>query len=448
MSFTGFLDKRVIVMGLGRFGGGVGAARWLAEQGARVLVSDLATEARLADSVRKLEGLPIEFHLGGHHVADLDGADLLVVNPAVDKSKSDFVKAAIARNIALSSEMNLFFERCPAKIIGVTGTVGKSTTTAMIFDVLYAELKHLKGSPNNVWLGGNIGDSLLPDLHRIAPQDYVVLELSSFQLEDLAPLHTSPHIAVLTNLTPHHLERHGDFESYIRAKAGLFAYQTPGDFAVVSEQAAAVLRDHVPIPDGIRIITYGPAMQLAGQLRVIGEHNLHNAAAATEVGRLLSLSDEVIFEELREFSGLPHRLEFVREYNGVSYYNDSKATSPEATITALKAFDKKVILLCGGYDKHVPFDALAEAICERTRLVICFGETRAKIATYIRRLECQRPLPALKTVHEFNGGPNLARRLAQPGDVVLFSPACASFDEFANFEQRGDRFKTIVMGWI
>ncbi len=441
-------NKRVVVMGLGRFGGGVGVSRWLIEQGAQVTVTDLADEPQLSKSVGQLEGLPIEFHLGGHDPGDLDAADLLVVNPAVDKAKSDFVQAAVGCKIPITSEMNLFFERCSTKTIGITGSTGKSTTTAMIFDVLYAQIRKLKGTPANVWLGGNIGESLLSDLTRMMPQDYVVLELSSFQLEDLGNLGKSPHISVLTNLSPHHLDRHGTVDHYIRAKANIFAHQSVSDFALIGEQAAAVLADHqISLGDQQKIV-FGPATELAGQLKVLGEHNLHNAAAALHIGRWLNLPDDDIIEELKQFKGLPHRLEFVRSYNGVGYYNDSKATTPQATITALKAFDNKVILVCGGCDRGGSLQTLAEAICDHARVVICSGENRAKVATSVRRLGGEHPLPSIKSVHEFNGGINLARRLAQPGEVVLFSPAAPSYDQFANYEQRGDRFKAIVNGWI
>ncbi len=181
---------------------------------------------------------------------------------------------------------------------------------------------------------------------------------------------------------------------------------------------------------------------------MIGEHNQHNATAALHVGRLLGLSDGIVVEELSKFSGLPHRLEFVRTYDEARYYNDSKATTPQATATALAALEGKVILICGGCDRPYDYELLGSVARERARVVICFGENRAKIATYIRRAPAATPLPTIKSVHEFNGGINLARRLARPGEVVLFSPAAASYDAFANYEQRGDHFKAIVNGWI
>ncbi len=443
-----FAKRKVVVMGLGRFGGGVGVSRWLAREGAKVTVTDLADESELTESIAELQGLAIEFHLGEHDPGDLDDAELVVVNPAVDKSQSDFVQAARARGIPISSEMNLFFERCPAKIIGITGSTGKSTTAAMIFDVLYAQVKQLTGQPENVWLGGNIGESLLSDIPNMTHRDYAVLELSSFQLDDLASLGKSPHVSILTNLTPHHLDRHGSFDNYIRAKINIFAHQSDQDFALIGEQAAGVLAERGVNAGLGRRITFGPAGELAGQLRVLGDHNLHNAAAALHVGRLLGLSDQTVVDELKHFQGLPHRLEFVRTYNGVSYYNDSKATTPQAAITAMRAFEEKMVLLCGGCDRGEPLAELAEAICAHARVVICGGQNRAKIARNIRRLKDRCHLPVIKSVHDFAGGINLARRLAQPGEAVLFSPAAASYDQFLNYELRGNQFKGIVNGWI
>ena len=253
---------------------------------------------------------------------------------------------------------------------------------------------------------------------------------------------------MVTNLSPIHLDRHGTFENYLHAKAQIFAHQTPDDVLLLSEQAAGVLTDkQIPL-GGQRQIIYGQAAELAGRLNVIGEHNQHNATAALHVGRLLGLSDSIVVEELSKFAGLPHRLEFVRTYEDARYYNDSKATTPQATATALAAFEGKVILICGGCDRPYDYELLACVARERARVVICFGETRAKIATYIRRVPAATPLPTIKSVHEFNGGINLARRLARPGEVVLFSPAAASYDAFVNYEQRGDHFKTIVNNWI
>jgi len=450
-----FNNKRAVVVGLGHFGGGAGVTRWLAEQGARVLVTDLADEQSLQSSLARLRDLSLEYRLGKHDVADLEGADLVVVNPAVDKASSELIRSAVARKIPLTSEMNLFFERCHGKIIGVSGSIGKSTTTAMVFDILQTYCDRLGSSPVSVWLGGNIGASLLSDLPQIAPEDYVVLELSSFQLEDLAYLPASSgecciphcHIAVLTNLFPHHLERHGDLSTYLRCKMNLFTGQTKEDFAVVSEQAGSALQENGFAIVGPELQTFSGAGELQGQLRVPGDHQLQNAAAAQLVCRLVGLDDEVILKGLQQFAGLAHRLEWVRQYRGVDYYNDSKSTIPRATIIALEAFSEKVVLLVGGYDQPVDYEQMARAICDRARAVICFGGAGEKIATSIKSMCRQRSEPAVEIVHEFAVGVDHCRELALPGEVVLLSPGCPSFDAYANYQQRGDIFKSLVADW-
>jgi UDP-N-acetylmuramoylalanine--D-glutamate ligase len=442
-----FKDRRVILMGLGRFGGGVGAARWLAGQGARVLVTDLASADQLSASLQALDGLNVDLALGGHPESILDRADVVVVNPAVDRRGCAFVQAAVRRGVALTSEIELFLERCPARIVGITGSVGKSTTTAMVSHVLAACRPRIRGAPQRVWMGGNIGSSLLGELQHMEPRDVVVLELSSFQLEHLPAAGRRAHIAVLTQLQPHHLQRHGTYAAYIQAKLNLLAGQGPGDQALISRQAWAVLQEQGLMPaERPGLAVYEACAELAGRLRVPGPHQLCNAAAACAVGRLLGLEDPAMHEALAAFDGLPHRLERVREYDGVVYYNDSKATTPQATIAALQAVERPVVLLLGGADHHEELAELARLVRRRARSVICFGAARGRLASAIRRLPGE-PL-SLKTVHAFNGGINLARRLARSGDAVLFSPGCSSYDEFVNYEQRGDRFRGIVNSWI
>jgi len=459
--------KRVVVMGLGRFGGGVGLARWLCAQGARVVVTDLADRAVLADSLARLEGLPIEYHLGDHPLDLLEDCDLLVINPAVDKARSEFVRQAVRRGIAWTSEMNLFFQRCPARIVGVTGTAGKSTTAAMTARALEAGLDpgEQDGSQPRVWLGGNIGRSLLEDLPAIRPHDLVVLELSSFQLEDLARLAKSPHVAVLTNLAPNHLDRHGTFERYAEAKLNIVRYQDRRrDVCVVNGEddlalewvrrvrgdLAGVWRfwlDQAGRPCAAReskqAASDTPLVSGPFALRVPGRHNRLNAAAALAVARILG-SPERAAEALKAFAGLPHRLEFVREFEGVRYYNDSKSTTPEAAITALDAFEAPVVMIVGGYDKQVPLDALGRHLAWRAKAVVCMGATRAKLQSAVARYVGYVATPPVRLADSLPEAVEHARRLAAPGDVVVLSPGCASYDMFANYEHRGELFKRIV----
>jgi len=437
---------RILVMGLGRFGGGVGVSRWLAAQGAVVTVSDQAPESDLAESVAALTGVPISFHLGGHDAADLDRCDLLVVNPAVDKTRSEFFQLAQRRGIKWTSEMNLFLERCPAAIVGITGSVGKSTTTAMVGAMLEAAARQPDWSRGRVWVGGNIGRSLLFGLSEMSAADVVVLELSSFQLEDAAALRRSPHIAVLTNFRPNHLDRHGTMGAYAAAKRNILAFQRPGDVAVLPSPDRLSGAPFEPA-DGVRVVCYDRVPAEGLGLRVPGAHNRANAAAALAVADALGVSGDVARRALAGFAGLPHRLEFVREHAGVQYFNDSKTTTPEAAMTALDAFDQPVIMLCGGYDKGIPFDELARRLVERAKAVVCFGASREKIFVALREARRDADVPNLKSVFDFRGGVNLARHLATAGDVVVLSPGCASYDLFKNYEERGEAFRQIVKGW-
>lgn len=462
-------EKRVTVMGLGRFGGGVGVTRWLCLQGARVTVTDQANANTLADSIKQLEGLGVEYQLGGHDVALLKNTDLLVVNPAVDKSRNSFFAAALSRGIPWTSEMNLFFPRCRGRIIGITGSVGKSTTTAMIGDVLESAMRLLPATRRSrVWVGGNIGRSLLDALPEIGSNDLVVLELSSFQLEDLGHLQRSPSVAVLTALRPNHLDRHGTFENYVRAKANIFRYQNPAvDHAIVCAEDDVAVRTVVETLGGLsgvwqygvdeacrpvvtRSVRSGETVRLTWDdlsLQIPGRHNVLNAAAAYAVGQALALPAETWDNALRSFPGLPHRLQYVATVDGVAYYNDSKSTTPEAAITALKAFDRPAVILLGGYDKQATFDAMAACVVQRARAAVCYGSTGKKIHASIKDRSGSEGTPEVVDADGFEQAVHLARQSARPGDVVLLSPACASWDMFTNYEERGDTFCRIIRQW-
>jgi UDP-N-acetylmuramoylalanine--D-glutamate ligase len=465
-----FNGRRVLVMGLGRFGGGIGVCRWLAKQGARVTVTDLAPTEALADSIAALEGDAVTLRLGGHDPADLNDCDLLVVSPAVNKATSDYFKDAIARGVPWTSESNLFLQRCPATLVGITGSVGKSTTTAMIGAMLEAASKQPAWMRGRVYVGGNIGKSLLAALDEMTERDVVVLEMSSFQLEDAATVARSPDVALLTNLTPNHLDRHGSMDAYAGAKRNLFAFQNPGAIAVLPADEYTLSGHDFPINDGVTRLAFGldadgrPCLHRGGDvqstdvaLSVPGRHNAMNAAAALAACAALDVPPGLTGDALNAFPGLPHRLEFVRAHNGIRYYNDSKATTPDAAITALRAFDAPVVLLCGGYDKQLPFEAMAAEILQRCRGAVLFGAAREAIFVAVRRARgdgdssasnASTTTPSVKTVHDFQGGINLARRMARPGDVVLLAPGCASFDMFRNYEHRGDAFREIVRAWV
>ncbi len=437
-------NKRVLVMGLGRFGGGIGVTRWLVSQGAAVTVTDKGSAESLRGSMEQLAGLAVTYRLGEHLEADLQGCDLLVVSPAVDKAKSEFVQKAVARGIPLSSEMNLFLERCPARrIVGITGSAGKSTTTAMIGCVLtaYARAGHVP----HVWMGGNIGHSLLNDLHQMTPDDVVVLELSSFQLEDVAAIRWSPSHAVITNIKCNHLDRHGTMEAYTAAKLNVVRFQRPDGLAFVhaADEALAEQVREAGADSRLQRFEFDTAFRDA--VRVPGRHNEENAAAAIAVARALGIPDDLIARGLSEFMGLPHRLELVGEHNGVRYYNDSKSTTPESTLIALNAFSVPVIMMIGGGDKGMSFEEMCRQIVQKAKGVVCYGATGSAMFGLCGRFEreCSRPARVAKAA-SFDEAMGMAREMASPGDVVVMSPACTSYDMFTNYEQRGERFREIV----
>jgi len=424
--------KKVTVVGLGRFGGGVGVTKWLCATGAKVTVSDRADASELAESVRCLSGLDVQLHLGGHLEGDFLDADLLVVNPAVPKDLPLLIRSDAA-GVARTSEINLFLQRCPASVVGVTGSVGKSTTAAMIGAILQTRC--------STYVGGNIGGSLLDQLPRMGPHDVVVLELSSFQLEDLPIVGISPHVAVVTNLLANHLDRHGTLESYAAAKKNIFRFQGAEDVLVLNSACPASRGWADEAPGEAQL--FDPLGE-AFSLRVPGQHNQANAQAAWTAARQYGVPRDVAAEALERFSGLPHRLQFIAEIEGLRYYNDSKSTIPSATIAALEAFPPRTaVVIVGGYDKDAQFEALGTALKERAKAVVTMGATAGKIISILGKQYPNR-MPTVHWAEDLAAATNLAAALASPGDAVLLSPACASYDMFDNYEQRGDVFAKFV----
>ncbi|HOW72459.1 MAG TPA: UDP-N-acetylmuramoyl-L-alanine--D-glutamate ligase [Phycisphaerae bacterium] len=436
--------QRVVVMGLGHFGGGIAVTRWLVEQGALVTVTDTAKPDKLADGLRQIADLPVGLRLGEHALSDLDDCRLLVVSPAVPKDRSDYVREARGRGIPVTSEMNLFIERCPARrMVGVTGSAGKSTTTAMIGAVL--ETACVAGRGPRVWVGGNIGRSLLADLPVMTAEDVVVLELSSFQLEDLEGLRWSPPLAVITNIEPNHLDRHGTLEAYAAAKLNLVRFQGPGGLVFVHETDEGVARRVAEAGAGQRLRGVRFDSSLASSLRLPGRHNQDNAALAVAVCRSLGVEEPLIRRGLSGFAGLPHRLEYVGESRGVGYYNDSKSTTPASTCLAVDSFDRPVIVLIGGRDKGMPFDEMNAHLAARAKGVVCYGEMGHSLHEGVRA--CVHAVAGKTAVVEastLEAAVRAARDLSVPGDVVVLSPACTSYDLFANYEQRGEEFRRLV----
>lgn len=452
MDLSAFAGKNVLVMGLGRFGGGVDAAQFAARAGAYVTVTDVACEDKLSESVRQMHQEPnIELHLGSHEQADFERADIVIVNPAIAPG-NPFLEIARRNGKQLTSQMGIFFQLCPARIVGITGANGKSTTTALTAHLLAGAV----GSRpfGRVWLSGNIGEQpLLTILDRIAPDDVVVLELSSFQIEQLAEAKKAPHVALLTNLTPNHLDRYGTFAAYCTAKEGIFKYQScdgsapPVSIFNAEDEVACRWFDLYSQQPGRVCVKYSPDEVDAEVRRAYGlggRAYLSNLAGAMAIARRFGVGTESVKACLPGFKALPHRLELVAQAGGVRWYNDSKATTPVSTIVALEAFDCPEIVIAGGYDKDLPFDDLGRVIARKAKLAILIGQTAPKLAVAIRAASDKDRFTAIESVPSLAEAVELANKHAVAGDVVLLSPACASYGMFANYQQRGSRFAKLA----
>ena len=429
-----YRGRRALVMGLGVHGGGVGVARFLAERGAQVTVTDLSPAEQLTASLESLADLPITYVLGKHREEDFRSADLVVRNPAVPR-QSPYLQMATAAGVPVVMEMTLFFAECPSRnIIGVTGTKGKTTTT-----LLLAAMLQEHGWPHVV--AGNLRRSALETLPRIEPESWVVLELSSWQLEGLIPLQRSPHVAVITNIMPDHLDRYASYAEYARSKGRILRWQRPEDYAVLNGASPPVR----PLGDEAagRVVWFDPAWEPDGwhAAYLYGAHNRANVAAATAAARVLGIPDAVIDRAVADFPGVPHRLETIREFEGVRYINDTAATMPEAMLAALDAMDRPTVLIAGGSDKGLDFGGVRAAVQGPGSVVaavaLLAGTATPKVAAACGEKVIGQPgdLAAVLAT---------ARQVAEPGSVVLLSPGCASFGMFASEFDRGDRFRELV----
>ncbi len=466
-----YRDLPVTVMGLGRFGGGLGAVKFLLDRGAKVTVTDLRPESQLADTLKEFDASRlVRLQCGGHVDADFAEAQLVVVNPAV-KPGCPWLAKLRERGVPLTSEMSLFWQHNRGHVVGVTGSNGKSTTTALIAHLL-------KTAGRTVHLGGNLGVSLLPIVDQIKPTDWVVLELSSFQLADLDRIQASPEIAVVTNFAPNHLDWHPDLDDYRRAKQTIVRWQTANSTAVLNADDVDVREwptrgqriffgqstSDTPLGcqraalEGIWLkleLTHRegeaphPTLEIpVGDLFPLpGEHNRMNAAAAICAALAAGVDPETIPAGLQTFHGLPHRLEFVGEVAGRRFYNDSLATTPESAICALRAFPGRLLLLAGGYDKKVDLTAFAQEAASRCTAVAWMGQT----APQLESVAAQVSGPALavhsasrRITHTLQEAFDWIWAQSNPGDTILLSPACASFDWFLNFADRGDQFRRLV----
>ncbi len=446
---------RVLVVGLGRFGGGVGVTRWLASLDAHVTVTDQADAASLAASIEAVSGLGVSLLLGGHDDCDLMATDLAVINPAVVKHRSSIFNRICEAGVPWTTEMNLFCERCPAPVVGVTGSYGKSTTCAMLAGILGAACRDAAAPWSTVHLGGNIGRSLLGDLDAIRDDDIVVLEMSNAQLEDLPRIGWRPRWAAITNLHPHHLDRYAGAASYFEAKLNVLGGVDPLGLdtkAGVSDQTVIVgdlcaeadvlFRRRIcdRTTDVRHLLSEASATM---ELSIPGAHNVDNARCALAVARAVGVFDDVSLGALRLFSGLPHRLQFVREMGGVRFFNDSKSTSPAATCVSVAAMAGPVVLIAGGQDKpYAELAAWACAVASGCRVVLCIGESARRFSEAIGLVDGGSA--QVEICADLAEAVRRAFALVQSGEAVLFSPGAPSFDAFANFAERGDHFVALV----
>ncbi len=437
----------MVILGAARQG--TALARYLIAHGAEVTLSDLNPDIDRAP----LADLPVRWVLGEHPLTLLDNCDLLCLSGGVP-TDLPVVQAARERGIPLSNDAHIFCEACPAPIIGITGSAGKTTTTTLTGEMLRADASAA------VWVGGNIGNPLISDLDRIQPEDRVVMELSSFQLELMT---CSPHIACITNITPNHLDRHGTMEAYIAAKRRILDFQSPDGWRVlcadnsitaalpVTDRTAWFSLREAPAHNGAWLTADGTLrLQLTSpapreidaaichrrELRLMGDHNVLNVLAAACLAGLAGASPEAIRQAAITFSGVPHRLQLIAERRGARWYNDSIATAPERLIAALRCFDQPVILLCGGRDKHLPWGEAVHLMRQRCKAVICFGELGPMVAGLLGSTTS----PTVRLCSTLQQAVQEADQLAAPGDVVLLSPGGTSYDAFRDFAERGARF--------
>lgn len=445
-----FAGKNIAVVGLATEN--LPLIKYLKNAGARISGRDIKNSEKMGERFRELLNLGIELQLGGGYLEDLEQYDLVFLSPGIPRSLDELV-AARKKGVRFSSQMELFFNLCPATIIGITGSSGKTTTTTLVGEML-------SRSGFTTRVGGNIGRVLLDDLKEMTTKTKVVLELSSFQLQDM---NISPEIALLTNITPNHLDVHKDMLEYIMAKKQIYRYQNNTDKAVFNAEdpithdfykearGKSYLFSKKPLPENqegafikdgwiyLRVKEEQKVCPLEA-IRLLGMHNRENVLAATLVAYLAGAKIKAIAEAIHDFTGVEHRLEYVATISGVRYYNDSIATSPARAKAGLLSFREPVILIAGGYDKKIPFTELKEAvIIKKPKAVVTLGATADKIEATLKGL-----VPFYRT-DSLQAAVDKASALAENGDCVLLSPACASFDMFSSYIERGREFKKAVL---
>jgi UDP-N-acetylmuramoylalanine--D-glutamate ligase len=452
--------QKVLIIGAARQG--LSLARYLATKGARVTLNDQRTAEQLGSAMDALRYMPVTWSLGGHPTELLDQTDLVCVSGGVPLALRIIVEAQ-NRGLPLTNDSQIFMDEVQAPVIGITGSAGKTTTTTLVGRMAqdFADRTRRKA-----WIGGNIGLPLVEYVDQIRPDDLVIVEFSSFQLE---LMNTSPHIGAVLNITPNHLDRHGTLQAYTAAKARILQFQAAEDIAVLSREDPGAWELSALAPG--KLVTFGfnrPAPSQRGTfvvggsrlyyfdgqsdvelmsrelINLRGEHNLLNVLAACAIASAAGFPVDSIQAGVRGFHGVEHRLEYVRTWKGASWYNGSISTAPERTIADINVFDEPLVLLLGGRDKNLPWEKLAELVHHRVDHVIVFGEAREKIIKAIGPLRSGSRLQTISHWAGLQAAVQAAAEIAEPGDVVLFSPGGTSYDEFKDFEQRGERFREWV----
>jgi UDP-N-acetylmuramoylalanine--D-glutamate ligase len=442
--------KKVAVVGIGV--SNIPLIHFLVELQAIVTAFDKKTYSSLGQVASDFEKSGVKLVLGEDYLKGLTGFDVIFKTPSMRIDDPALLKAK-EEDTYITSEMEEFIKYCPAKTFGVTGSDGKTTTTTIIYNIL-------KREGYKTWVGGNIGNPLFANIEEISKEDKVVLELSSFQLMTMT---VSTNVAVVTNLSPNHLDIHKDMEEYIDAKKNIFKYQSQDNLIVLNKGNELTYELRGEAKGKVKYFSVSEKLENGAyfqndklfignkevcnldEIKLKGMHNVENLLTA-----FCAVEDEVTVQSMREvaitFNGVPHRSEFVREVDGVKFYNDSIASSPTRTIASLKAFEKPVILIAGGYDKNIPFEPLAEEAYLNIKILILIGDTKHKIKE-VFELVLKEKNASLEIIlaENFNEAIFTAKSLAKSGDIVTLSPACASFDMFENFEIRGKKYKEIVM---
>jgi len=456
---TDWTGKHVLILGAARQG--LALARWMTNHGAHVTLSDKHTESELEPARQSLADTPVDWVVGGHPLELLEDTDVLFLSGGVPLSLS-IVQEAIKHGIPLSNDTQVFMEVAPCKTVGITGSAGKTTTTALLGKMAELSMENRIG---RAYTGGNIGDPLINYVDEMMPEDIAILEISSFQLDQMS---ISPNLAAVLNITPNHLDRHGTMEAYTAAKARLLDFQNESDIAVLGrdDPGAWNIRNRVKgellsfglsnlpadqsgtyVSDELYHLRVGNAytlLPIQNAIHLRGDHNRQNILAAITIGYAAGLSLDAILDAVDNFHGVPHRLELVRELNSVKWYNDSIATTPERAIAAIHSFEEPIVLLLGGRDKDLPWNDLSALAYKRARHVVIFGEAADLIFESLgmffsgeRRSEIHRCGSLQEAVKK-------AAEVAEAGDVVLLSPGGTSFDEFIDFEERGEKYRLWV----